>query len=449
MANSPTALAKAFRALVALLAVFVTVTAITAITSPGRLRAFPGRVALLPLMPIVHVSGPQEEFSVVFRNSRGVGVQFARPGSVRLELSLWGWLHLRPLVVEVVPPLRLVPGGQAIGVMLAPAGLFVERIVPVRDPSGRVRYPARDAGLEPGDVIVAVDGDPVTTPEQFARLVAQAAQRNRPLQVSYLRDGRRHRTRLVPAPGEVVRGDALAPQSSQARWGHAAGLLVRDPAIGVGTLTFYDPRTQRFGALGHMVVEPSRRPVTMADGRIVRAAISGIAAGDRGRPGEKVGIFRHEEGELGIIERNTPVGIFGHLLRQPPSGVFSEALPVALDGQVKEGPATTLTVIAGERVESFSIEVLRVRSLGVPESQRLVIRVTDPQLLARSGGIVQGMSGSPIIQDGHLVGAITHVAVQDPTRGFGVLIEPMVEASGLWGSVAGPRAILTNSHLAA
>ena len=449
MGNSPAALSRAVRALVALLAVLVTVTAVSAITSPGRLRAFPGRVARLPLMPMVHVSGPPDRFSVVFRDGRGVGVQFARPGSVRLELSLWGWLHLRPLVVEVVPPLRLVPGGQAIGVMLAPAGLVVERTLPVRDASGRLRYPAKEAGLEPGDVILEVDDQPVATPEQLARLVQQAGRRHRALEVSFLRDGRRRKTRLVPAPGEVVRGDGPAPHGSGAGWSHGAGLLVREPAVGVGTLTFFDPRTRRFGALGHMVVEPSRRPVAMPDGRIVRAAIAGITAADRGRPGEKVGSFRHEDGDLGIIERNTPVGIFGRLLRQPPAGLLSEALPVALDGQVREGPATALTVLAGEQVESFAIEILRVRSLGVPESQRLVIRVTDPQLLARSGGIVQGMSGSPIIQDGHLVGAITHVAVQDPTRGFGVLIEPMVEASGLWRPAAGPRAGLANSHLAA
>ena len=449
MRNSPVALSKAFRALTALIAVLVTVIAVSAITAPGRLRAFPGRVALLPIMPMVHVSGPQEQFSVVFRNGRGVGVQFPRPGNVRLELSLWGWLHLRPLVVEVVPPLKLVPGGQAIGVMLAPEGLVVERTLPVRDAFGRVRYPAQEAGLKAGDVIVAVDGRPMATPEQLAWMVAEAARDQRSLQVSYLRDGRRRQTRLTPSPVEPMRGDAVGPRGPDSRWSQGAGLLVRDPAIGVGTLTFYDPHTRRFGALGHMVVEPSRRPVTMPDGRIVRAAISSITTGNRGRPGEKVGAFRQEEGALGVIERNTPVGIFGRLLRQPPPGVYTEGLPVALDGHVQEGPATALTVLSGERVESFAIEILRVRSLGVPESQRLVIRVTDPELLARAGGIVQGMSGSPIIQDGYLVGAITHVAVQDPTRGFGVLIEPMVEASGLWKPVAGPRAALTNTQVAA
>lgn len=143
------------------------------------------------------------------------------------------------------------------------------------------------------------------------------------------------------------------------------------------------------------------------------------------------------------------MGIFGRLTGEVPPGPVQDPLPVALEGQVKEGPATALTVVAGERVEAFAIEVLRVRSLGVPESQRLVLRVTDPDLLARSGGIVQGMSGSPILQEGHLVGAITHVAVQDPTRGFGVLMEPMVESSGLWEPAEGPRATLSNDRRAA
>ena len=446
MAKSPTPRAAFRAALIVLwLLLFAAGTAIRA-SYPGRLRAFAGRVATLPALPMVRINGPQGAFSVVFRDSRGIGLQFDRPGSVRLEVSLWGWLRVRPLVVEVVPPLRLVPGGQAIGVMLAPAGVLVEAVLPVQEPGGGLRYPAREAGLQAGDVILEVDGVRVGAPEQAARLVERAAREGRSVRIGYLRAGRHRQTRLTPVPGTVVRADGSVRADEP---GRAVGLLLRDPAVGVGTLTFYDPRTRRFGALGHMVVEGGRRAVPMPDGRIVRASISGIAVAARGRPGEKIGIFRRELGDLGVVERNTPVGIFGRLTGEVPPGPVQDPLPVALEGQVKEGPATALTVVAGERVEAFAIEVLRVRSLGVPESQRLVLRVTDPDLLARSGGIVQGMSGSPILQEGHLVGAITHVAVQDPTRGFGVLMEPMVESSGLWEPAEGPRATLSNDRRAA
>ncbi|HEY8424683.1 MAG TPA: SpoIVB peptidase [Limnochordales bacterium] len=446
MAKVPTPRTKVFRAVAGLCSTALVALLLITTTFPERLRAFPGRVAWLPVLPMIRVSGPEDRFSVVFRDRRGVGLEFDRPGSVRLELSLWGWLHLRPLLVEVVPPLKLVPGGQAIGVMLAPAGVLVEGILPVQESTGGLRYPAREAGLQAGDVIVAVDGLAVSSPDEVARLLSRAAKEGRPVRVVYMREGRRHETRLAPTAGVVARGDTAARVGGEA---HGIGLLLRDPAVGVGTLTFYDPQTGRFAALGHMVVEGSRRPVTMPDGRIVRAAISGVAAAVRGRPGEKIGLFRRESGELGVVERNTPVGIFGRLTGEVPPGLITEPLPVALDGQVKEGPATALTVVDGERVEAFAIEVLRIRTLGVPESQRLVLRVTDPGLLARTGGIVQGMSGSPIIQEGHLIGAITHVAVQDPTRGYGVLMEPMVEASGLWGSAEGPRASLSNNRVAA
>ncbi|WP_324667692.1 SpoIVB peptidase [Geochorda subterranea] len=446
MAKVPTPRATALRAVVGFCSVALVALLLVTTTFPERLRTFPGRVAWLPVLPMIRVSGPEDRFSVVFRDMRGVGLAFDRPGSVRLELSLWGWLRLRPLLVEVVPPLELMPGGQAIGVMLAPAGVLVEGLLPVQESTGRLSYPARDAGLQVGDVIVEVDGVPVGSPEEVARLLSRAVQEGRPARVAYVRGGRRRETRLMPAAGVVVRGETAARTGGES---YGVGLLLRDPAIGVGTLTFYDPRTGRFAALGHMVAEGSRRPVTMPDGRIVRAAISGVAAAARGRPGEKIGMFHRESGQLGIVERNTPVGIFGRLTGELPPGLVTEPLPVALDGQVKEGPATALTVVEGERVEAFAIEVLRIRTLGVPESQRLVLRVTDPGLLARTGGIVQGMSGSPIIQEGHLVGAITHVAVQDPTRGFGVLMEPMVEASGLWGPAEGPRANLSNTRVAA
>lgn len=447
MERLPRALLRLVRSLGFILTLVLGISAVGLLASPGRIRAVSGRVSVLPLLPIIHVTGPEDEFLVMSRGPRGVAVRFPRPGSVRLQLSLWGWLQLRPLVVDVVPPLHLVPGGQAIGVMLAPRGVLVERTVPVRDGGGRVRYPAREAGIEPGDVIVAADGRPVTAPEELARLIGHAAASRRPVRITFVRDRHRQETSLLPAP--VAPSRAGGGEEGRSRWSHAAGLLVRDPAVGVGTLTFYDPRSGRFGALGHMVMEASRRPAPMPEGRIVRASIASIAAAGRGQPGEKVGVFRHQDGELGIIERNTPVGIFGRLLESPPPGSYRSSLPVALERQVKEGPAVGLTVLEGEEVEPFSMEILRVRSLGVPESQRLVVKVTDPRVLSRAGGIVQGMSGSPIIQDGHLVGAITHVAVQDPSRGFGVLIEPMVEASGLWGSGAGARAMVTNTDRAA
>ncbi|WP_324717610.1 SpoIVB peptidase [Carboxydochorda subterranea] len=404
---------------------------------PGRIRAISGNPALLPVPPPVRVAGPEDRVLIKLHDRQGAVVQFDRPGSVRLELSLFGLFPLPPMVVDVVPPLELVPGGQAIGVLLAPHGLVVAEMVPVREPSGRVRYPGKEAGLQAGDLLLEADGQLLRRPEDLTLAIQGAGSRGRPVELLVARGNHRFRTSLLPSPiqeatsrsgGRSLR--SRAGYTAGVRW--VAGLLVRDTAAGVGTLTFVDPRTRRFGALGHMIVEADRRPLVMPDGRIVRAAITSVAAGMRGRPGEKVGAFEDSQGELGIVDQNTAVGIFGRIVRDPPAGLVNRPVPVALESQVREGPATMLTVLRGERVESFQIEILRIRTLGVPPSQRLVLRVTDPRLLEQAGGIVQGMSGSPILQDGHLVGAVTHVAIQEPSRGFGVLMEAMAETAGLW-----------------
>lgn len=203
------------------------------------------------------------------------------------------------------------------------------------------------------------------------------------------------------------------------------GLYVEDPAAGVGTLTFYDRTSGTFAALGHRITElGGQRRVWLEGGKIVAARISGIEQGQRGSPGEKIGTFSGPDDIIGTIASNTRFGLFGKLETDLPEG---EEVPVALAHQVHTGPARILTVVQGSTVQEFSVEIVRVYRQLRPHDKGLVIKVTDPQLLSLTGGIVQGMSGSPIIQDGRLVGAVTHVFVNDPTRGYGVLAEWMLE----------------------
>ena len=201
------------------------------------------------------------------------------------------------------------------------------------------------------------------------------------------------------------------------------GLWVRDGATGIGTLTFSDPAGRRFGALGHQIVDGNGRPFRFATGSVVEAFISGVRPGRPGVPGEKIGIFLNEDRRLGTIERNTPLGIFGRLEKVPDGW---QVLPVALENEVRPGPARLLTVIRGQQPEAFDVYIERVWPRGQASDKGVVVRVTDERLLATTGGIVQGMSGSPIVQDGKLAGVVTHVFVNDPTRGYGLFAEWMV-----------------------
>ena len=423
-------------------------TAAATLSTPGRIRVFIGQPFKLPLAPGIGVMPVGPDFpGQLSRSGPYFTVVMGRPGTGELDLRLWGRLPLRPLRVDAVPPLRLMPGGQAIGVLYARQGVVVEQLEPVRDGEGRWRWPGREAGLAPGDVVVAVDGRPAGDPFQLQRAVEQAGQAGRPLMLTVRRGGQLFRVWLRPVEqGCPLDGRAPAGVCREPRF--AAGLRLRDGAAGVGTLTFFDPATRIYGALGHLVVARGRHVLPLRDGHIVWATISSVSRGTGGRPGEKVGTFSREAPPSGTIERNTPVGIFGRLLEMPPPvDGFPDPLPVALAQQVREGPVTVLTVLEGQRVEAFRAEIVHIRPPGAPESQRLILRVVDPRLLSRTAGIVQGMSGSPLIQDGRLVGAVTHVSVQDPSRGYGVLIEPMLERSGLWGVDAGSPSAARNNPL--
>lgn len=339
-------------------------------------------------------------------------------GQAQLDFRLFGWIPFRRMTVDVVPPVRLVPGGHSIGVLLRSNGVMVVGYAPVRSENGQAA-PARSAGVEVGDVIVALNGTEVASEFHAATLIEDAGRRGQPVDLVIRRRERLFTRRLQPV---------LDRESG--RW--RIGLYIRDGAAGVGTLTFYDPETRKYGALGHVIADgETNQPIAIRDGHIVRAAVTAITKGEQNHPGEKVATFLEEDRWLGSVEQNTRHGIFGTLQEPVVNPFYPQPVPVAMAGQVREGEAEIVTVVGGEQLEKFRVEILRVNS-DATDGKNLVVRITDPRLMARTRGIVQGMSGSPILQDGRLVGAVTHVFVNDPARGYGVLIEQMLQAAGMW-----------------
>lgn len=337
-------------------------------------------------------------------------------GLTRIEVGLFGWLPVSAVAVDVRPTVSVVPGGQAIGVVVQSDGVSVVDEAPLRDTRGGERHPARDAGVQPGDVILSVAGQPIRDKETAARLIDRAARAGKPVDL------------------RLKRGDAVFHASIHPVWDPRAGryligLWIRDGATGVGTMSFYDPSTRLFAALGHLISDArTGEPFPIRSGQILPAVVSGVNHGSAGEPGEKLAVFVHPRTALGEFRRNTSVGIFGHLDHIPAGRA---PMAVALPGQVHTGDATILTVLRGQQVEAFRARIERVTPQVAPGPKGLVIRVTDPRLLAAAGGIVQGMSGSPILQDGRLAGVVTHVFVNDPTRGYGVFAFWMAEEAGL------------------
>lgn len=344
----------------------------------------------------------------------GSGPVASEPGQIQVRLSLFGVIPVRDMLVSVVPQVKVVPGGQSIGVMLHAQGVIVVGLSALLDEAGNKVNPAADAGIKEGDVILKIDGEAVRSDSQVKDMVAQAGTAGQPLTMEVKREEDTFTAKLSP----VFCKETLR---------YRVGLMIRDSAAGVGTLTFYEPDSMIYGALGHVITDiGTSRPVELSDGKIVGASVQGIHKGKRGQPGEKIGMFQGDTRVNGTINRNTKLGIFGSLKRPLENPAIGEPIAVAMADQIHEGQAEILTVLKGEQVERFSIEIIKVNPLARQDGKGLVIKITDQRLLEQTGGIIQGMSGSPIIQDDKLVGAVTHVFVNDPTKGFGVPAEWML-----------------------
>lgn len=343
-----------------------------------------------------------------------------QPGRASVQLCLFGLIPVKTVQVDVLPPVEVIPGGHSIGVLLENQGVMVVGYAPILEPGGKEVYPARDAGVLLGDVLLRVNGREAKSEEEAARLIDRAGVSGRTVQLEVRR-------------GRQVLDLAVPPAKCSQTGRYRIGLYLRDSAAGVGTLTFYDPGRRIYAALGHAVTDSfSQDRVQVEGGRIVPASVEGIQQGRKGQPGEKIGLFAGGQ-SWGTIDSNTPFGIFGRLTAAFPPPVYSRPVPVAMDYQVYTGPAQILTVITGTAIETFNITIEAVVPEEKDRGRGLVLRITDPRLLAVTGGIVQGMSGSPILQDGRLVGAVTHVFVNDPTRGYGVLAQWMLVETDIFG----------------
>ncbi len=340
------------------------------------------------------------------------------PGKANIQIRLFGIFPVKNVKVEVVPQTKLVPGGHSVGVLLHSEGVIVVGQSIVEDKTGKKYNPAREAGVEVGDVIIKINGQAVTSDEQVAKIIDRAGKQNKTLKLLVKRGNKKFSANLKPV---------LCRETDRYR----IGLYIRDSAAGVGTLSFYDPVTGKYGALGHVITDAdTNQPIDVSNGRLVKASIQGIQAGKSGVPGEKIGMFINEDDFSGTIEKNTKYGIYGSLKEELKNPLYQKALPIALANQVKTGPAEMLTVLDGEKIEKFKVEIKRVLPQSVPDSKGLIVEVTDRRLLKRTGGIIQGMSGSPLIQDGKIIGAVTHVFINDPARGYGCLIEWMLKETG-------------------
>lgn len=341
--------------------------------------------------------------SVLASQDERVTISAEAGGQTSVTFSLLGLIPVHETRVNVVEERTLIPGGQAVGVALKTRGVLV------------VSDAAKGRALRAGDVILSADGKNVESTKALSEQIGTAQTDTVRLEV--LRGG------------QTITVDAQAkPDPSDGR--RKLGVWVRDSTAGVGTLTYIDPANQAYGALGHAIVDADTgRLLAAREGAILHASIVGVTKGQSGKAGELKGNFLKAGEQIGSLMENCEYGIYGVLDDMPENLLYPQGLRAGARSAVHTGAASIIATVDADGPQEYGVEIVRCFAQSEPSQKGMILRVTDERLLEKTGGIVQGMSGSPILQDGRIIGAVTHVYLSDATQGYGMYIEWMLEKS--------------------
>lgn len=330
-------------------------------------------------------------------------------GKLDLSLNL-GNFSLKDVTVNVIPNTVVIPGGEAIGLRLYTSGVLVVGMSEIVGTDNKSYSPYKDSGLQEGDMIVKIDDKAITCTSDLITKVNEC--NGNSVEITYVRDGNNYITEIKPTKTEENE--------------YKLGLWVRDAAAGVGTITYYDPESQMFGALGHGILDiDTDQLIDIAKGEVITSKILSIVKGEKGKPGEVQGSIDNGK-VIGEVYKNTNFGIYGKLtdVSLIEGGKTLEVMP---RDEVKLGKATIICTLDNNKREEYEIEIERLYTSTNRNNKNMIIKVTDKRLLEKTGGIIQGMSGSPILQDGKFVGAVTHVMVNNPEKGYGIFADTMLK----------------------
>lgn len=327
-------------------------------------------------------------------------------------VKLFGVLPIKTVDLNILPKTKLAPCGITAGVKMLTEGIIVVGMNDIETADGIVN-PAAKAGIAVKDIILSANGVKLTCLEQLVEILGASHGNSIALVI------KRENTTF-----QVI----VTPKLSIYDQSYKIGVWVRDSAAGIGTITFINPQNGVFGGLGHGICDTDTgQLMTVGEGILQRTSIKSVKKGIRGNPGELIGTFQNDK-TIGKLLQNDDSGIYGISEEQFVRSYKGKEIEIALKNEIKPGPAQIIANIDGEKIEIFSIEILKLNPSNKNDNKNMLINVTDSRLLQKTGGIVQGMSGSPIIQNGKLVGAVTHVLINDPTRGYGIFIENMMKS---------------------
>lgn len=333
-------------------------------------------------------------------------------GKKTVKLSLFDNIFLKNINIDVLPKTTVIPVGTIAGIKLYTSGVLVVGMTEIQGIDNKKYKPFENTGIEEGDTIVSINNNKIENTEELIEVVNSC--NGNEIEIQYVHDNRTLECSIKPV--------------QTAKQEYKLGLWVRDSAAGIGTVTFYEPSTGYFGALGHGITDiDTEQLIDISTGEFVTTKILNVVKGESGNPGKIQGTVDNQK-NIGTIIKNTKFGIYGKIENLNSINIdTSKKIELALRNEVQVGKAKILCSLENQKIEEYEIEIEKIYKENNYDNKSMLIKVTDEKLLEKTGGIIQGMSGSPIIQNGKFVGAITHVLVNNPQEGYAVFGDIMLK----------------------
>ena len=360
---------------------------------------------------VLSINNNKVNENIHFNMGNTVSIKAISNGSAKIGLSLFGLIPIKTVSVDILPDTEIIPSGKAIGVFMDTDGVMVLGTGYVNNKDNNISEPSEGL-LKSGDLILEANGKSLESKEDLMEVVNNSKGEI----INF----------LIQSNGKQKNID-IAPILSKEDNTWKIGVWVRDSTQGIGTVTYYNPNTGNFGALGHGVYDVDTNEImSVKSGVICMSSLTGIKKGEKGNPGEIIGNSDRAD-DVGSISINTDFGLYGKIDSEDKEFFGNQTMPIALKQDVHEGEAKILSSISENTVKEYKINIESINHKASAD-KGMIIKITDEELISKTGGIIQGMSGSPIVQDGKVVGAVTHVFVNDPSKGYGIFIENMLKA---------------------
>lgn len=390
--------------------VYVYICAIDAI--PKNTILFEGEQLNIKKIIGISLVRKNKNYDTILTSTESIEENTQELGTTNLEVKLFNSFNVKDIDVSIIKRTKVIPVGQVAGLKLYTTGVLVVGMSEIKGIDNKKYKPYENTGIQEGDTIVQIENDEITGTKELIQKVNSS--KGKELNLKYVRDG------------EILEC-AISPVKTSASE-FKLGLWVRDSAAGIGTMTYYEPETKNFAALGHGITDvDTGKLINISNGQFITTKVLSIIKGEDGAPGKIQGSIS-EQSNIGTIKKNSIFGIYGvaeglQKIKIDPN----KKMNVATRNEIELGEATILCSLDDEKTKEYKIQIEKIYLNNNYDNKSMLIKVTDKELIEKTGGIIQGMSGSPVIQNGKFIGAITNVLVNDPTKGYVVFGDLMIK----------------------